>query len=73
MLEVLFDNIYREEKQEGGFSRLSRSQLHARRLAEKTVAELERKGQTGLTIDEVELFLRALAALKSTPVPVCTG
>ncbi len=73
MLEVLFDTIYREEKQEGGLSRVSRSQMAARKLAEKTVAELEKKGQSGLTIEEVELFLRALAALKTAPAPACAG
>jgi hypothetical protein len=68
MLEVLFDTIRGEENNGGGFSRLSRSQIRARKLAEKTVAELEKKGQTGLTIEEVELFLRAMSALKIAPV-----
>ncbi len=72
MLEVLFDTIRGEERNGGGFSRLSRSQMRARQLAEKTVAELEKKGQTGLTIDEVELFLRALAALRDAPA-ACAG
>jgi hypothetical protein len=70
MLEVLFDTIYREEKQGSGFSQLSRSQIRARKLAEKTVAELEKKGQTGVTIAEVELFLRAMAALRNPPACV---
>ncbi len=72
MLEVIFDAIRGEERNGGGFSQLSRSQIRARQLAEKTVAELEKKGQTGLTIEEVELFLRALAALRDTPA-MCVG
>ena len=65
MLETLFDTVFREENTPAtGFSSISRSQLKARELARKTVVELERKGQAGLTIDEIEIFLRALAALK---------
>lgn len=64
MLETLFDTIFGEDKLATEFNSISRSQLKARELARKTVTELERKGQTGLTIEEIELFLRALAALK---------
>ena len=64
MLETLFDTIFGEDKLAVEFNSISRSQLKARELARKTVTELERKGQTGLTIEEIELFLRALAALR---------
>ena len=46
----------------------SESLLRSRRLekeaAERTVSELEKKGQTGLSIEEVETFLRALSFLR---------
>ena len=68
MLETLFDTIFKEGNLAHEFRSISSSQLKARALAQKTVAELEKKGQVGLTIEEVELFLRALAALR-TQVP----
>jgi hypothetical protein len=40
------------------------SQKREREAAERTVAELEKKGQTGLSIEEVETFLRALSFLR---------
>jgi hypothetical protein len=43
---------------------LLRSQIREREAAERTVAELEKKGQTGLSIEEVETFLRALSFLR---------
>jgi hypothetical protein len=43
---------------------LLRSQVREREGAERTVAELEKKGQTGLSIEEVETFLRALSFLR---------
>jgi len=36
-----------------------------RRLAEKCVAEVERLGETGVTIEHVERLFRALAVLRS--------
>ncbi len=68
MLDTLFDTIFKEGKLASEFSAISRSQLKARASAQKTVAELEKKGQAGLTIEEIELFLRALAAV-SPQVP----
>jgi hypothetical protein len=43
---------------------LMRSRVREREAAERTVAELEKKGQTGLSIEEVETFLRALSFLR---------
>lgn len=63
MLETLFDTIFRDGSHAAEFQSISRSQLKARELARKTVTELELKGQSGLTIEEIELFLRALAAM----------
>jgi hypothetical protein len=42
-----------------------RPTMMERRLAEKCVRETERLGETGVTIEQVELFLRALAILNS--------
>lgn len=36
-----------------------------RRPAEKCITKIERQGETGVTVEQVERFLRALAALRS--------
>ena len=52
----------------GEFQQISPSQIREREAAEKTITELEEKGQTiGLSIVEVEIFLRALAVSRGYP------
>jgi hypothetical protein len=50
------------------FQAISYSKIRERGFAERTIGELEKKGQTvGLSLKEVEIFLRALAVLREYP------
>lgn len=39
--------------------------IKERRMAETCVAEIERLGETGVTVEQVERFFRAIAVLQS--------
>jgi hypothetical protein len=50
------------------FQTISPSQIREVEAAERTITELEKKGHTiGLRINEVEIFLRALAVSRRYP------
>jgi hypothetical protein len=50
------------------FQPITHSQIRQRELAEQTIARLEQNGETtGLSLEEVEQFLKALAVIREFP------